>query len=119
MTSSIGACLLKHHVWNLACLVCKFYHIFLSMRKPTIRSNTNRPVLSWKQARILNFGSKKKRDYTICIVKTKALISFALITTKLICVFVFACADSWFSHAGAEMVQYANLPIQHPVVFLV
>ena len=36
-----------------------------------------------------NFRKKKKRNYTIHVVKTKALISFA-VTAKLICVFVFA-----------------------------
>ena len=33
--------------------------------------------------------------------KTKALISFA-VTAKLICVFVFAYADCWFSHEAAQ-----------------
>ena len=36
-----------------------------------------------------NFGSKKKRDCTICLVKTKALISCAD-TAQLTCTFVFA-----------------------------
>ena len=36
------------------------------------------------------------------VVKTKALISFA-VTAKLICVFVFAYAKSWFSHDAAHM----------------
>ena len=36
------------------------------------------------------------------VVKTKALISFA-VTAKLICVFVFAYADCWFSHEVAQM----------------
>ena len=30
------------------------------------------------------------------MVKTKVLISFA-VTTKLVCAFVFVCADCWFS----------------------
>ena len=38
---------------------------------------------------------------TIRVEKTKALISFA-VTAKLICVFVFAYADCWFSCAGAH-----------------
>ena len=37
------------------------------------------------------------------VVKTKALISFA-VTTKLICVFVFAYADCWFSHEAAHII---------------
>ena len=32
----------------------------------------------------------------MCVAKTKALISFE-VTAKLICVFVFAYADCWFS----------------------
>ena len=35
------------------------------------------------------------------VAKTKALISFA-VTAKLICVFVFAYADCWFSHGAAH-----------------
>ena len=35
------------------------------------------------------------------VAKTKALISFA-VTAKLICVFVFAYADCWFSHGAAQ-----------------
>ena len=37
-----------------------------------------------------------------------ALISFA-VTAKLICVFVFAYADCWFSHEAAQMVT-AEIP---------
>ena len=36
------------------------------------------------------------------VAKTKALISFA-VTAKLICVFVFAYADCWFSHEAAHI----------------
>ena len=36
-------------------------------------------------------------------MQTKALISFA-ITAKLVCAFVFAYADCWFSHAAAHIV---------------
>ena len=35
------------------------------------------------------------------VAKTKVLISFA-VTAKLICAFVFAYADCWFSHAVAH-----------------
>ena len=47
-------------------------------------------------------GYKKKRKCTIRVAKTKALISFA-VTAKLICVFVFAYADCWFSHEAAHI----------------
>ena len=43
-----------------------------------------------------NFGFKKKKNCTIHVVKTKALISFA-VTAKLICAFVFGYADCWFA----------------------
>ena len=36
-------------------------------------------------------------------MKTKALISFA-VTAKLICAFVFAYADCWFSHEAAHFI---------------
>ena len=54
-----------------------------------------------------NFGFKKKRNCTIRVAKTMALISFA-VTAKLICAFVFAYADCWFSHAAAQMSEYAG-----------
>ena len=49
-----------------------------------------------------NFEFRKSRNCTIHIAKTKALISFA-VTAKLICAFVFAYADCWFSHAMAQL----------------
>ena len=49
-----------------------------------------------------NFLFRKRRDCTICVAKTKALISFA-VTAKLICVFVFAYAKSRFSHDAAQI----------------
>ena len=36
------------------------------------------------------------------VAKTRVLISFT-VTAKLICAFVFAYADCWFSHAVAQM----------------
>ena len=42
------------------------------------------------------------------VVKTKALISFA-VTAKLICVFVFAYAGCWFFHEAAQMMILSNL----------
>ena len=66
-----------------------------------------------------NFGFRKKRDCTIRVGKTKALISFA-VTAKLICVFVFAYAKSLFSHDEAhvflpfcEKVTYAKMNCQN------
>ena len=68
--------------------------------KPTIwiltRSDTNQAVQLLEMARNLNFVFRKKRYCTIQVTNTKALISFA-VTTKLICVLVFAYAKCWFS----------------------
>ena len=50
-----------------------------------------------------NFGFKKKRNGTILVAKTKALISFA-VTAKLICAFLYAKAKIWFSHAAAQLL---------------
>ena len=66
------------------------------------RSDTNQAVQSeagWT-FEILDF--KKKRKCTIRVAKTKALISF-VVAAKLICVFVYAYADCWFSHRAAHM----------------
>ena len=41
------------------------------------------------------------------VAKTKVLISFAVIA-KLICVFVFAYADCWFSHDAAHLFFSCN-----------
>ena len=47
------------------------------------------------------------RKCTISVAKTKALISCA-VTAQLICVFVFAYVDCWFSGVAAQL--YINLP---------
>ena len=44
-----------------------------------------------------NFGFRKIRECTICVAKTKVLISCA-VTAQQICAFVFAYAKSQFSH---------------------
>ena len=54
----------------------------------------------WLEAE--NFVFRKKRDCTIYVAKTKALISF-VVTAKLICVFVFAYGKSRFSHDEAQI----------------
>ena len=73
--------------------------------KPTMwflnRSGTNQAAQSQKTARSMKFC----RDFTIRVAKTKALISFA-VTAKLICVFVFAYADCWFSHEAAHIIRF-------------
>ena len=66
---------------------------FGCVTKPTFwiptRSDTNRAVQSQKKA-------------SRGIAKTMSLISFA-VTAKLICAFVFAFANCWFSHARAHV----------------
>ena len=42
------------------------------------------------------------RDCTFQVAKTKALIRFT-VTAKLICVFVFAYANCWFSYEAAYL----------------
>ena len=49
------------------------------------------------------FGFRKKRDCTICVTKTKALIRCA-VTAQLICGFVFTYAKSRFSHNEAQIM---------------
>ena len=63
--------------------------------KPGLYNHTR-----WLEA--WNFGYRKKRDCSIGVAKTKALISFGL-TGKLICVFVFAYANIRFSHNEAQI----------------
>ena len=61
-------------------------------------------------ARGLKFRIYIYRKYRVCtiyVAKTKALISFG-VTAKLICVFVFAYAKSWFSHDAAQINMIQN-----------
>ena len=46
--------------------------------------------------------------FTIRVAKTKALISFA-VTAKLTCVFVFAYANSQFSHIEAHIIAILSI----------
>ena len=66
------------------------------------RSDRNRAVQPQKMARGLKFQIRKKRDCTIHVAKTKALISSVFIA-QLICSFVFAYAKSRFSHDSAQI----------------
>ena len=67
------------------------------------KSDTNRAVQRRRKARGLKLGiyEIEGMECTICVAKTKALISFA-VTAKLICVFVFAYAKIRFSHVAAH-----------------
>ena len=66
------------------------------------RSDTNQPVVSQEKARSFKFGFMKKRDCTICVAKTKALISFA-VTEQMICDCIRIYANCWFSYAAAHI----------------
>ena len=82
------------------------------MRKSTMwflnRFDSNRSVQSQKMASSLKFWFKKiTRNCTIRVAKTNALIS----TAKLICAFVFAYADCWFSCDTAHLLAYVHQPI--------
>ena len=60
------------------------------------RGKTNNVVSEQVQHKLeISDLSRRGKFCTIQVAKTKALISFA-VTAKLICVFVFAYADSWF-----------------------
>ena len=56
---------------------------------------------------MLEISDLKKKRCSFCVAKTRVLISFA-VTAKLICVFVFAYADCWFSHAAAQIVKLTD-----------
>ena len=65
----------------------------------------------WLEA--LNFGFRQKMDCTICVTKTKTLISCA-VTAQLICAFVFAYAKADFLttqlifHSCSNSLRYSH-----------
>ena len=61
------------------------------------------PTQTGKIIRGLKFQIQEIEELFYCVAKTKALISFA-VTTKLICVFVFAYARSRFSHDTTQIL---------------
>ena len=77
------------------------------MRKPTIwvstRSDINRPVQSQKQARNLKFWIQEEEGLYYLCSENKGVIIYA-VTAKLVCAFVFAYENCWFSHAVAHIV---------------
>ena len=76
------------------------------MRKPTIwflnSYDTNPVVQSQKVARGWKFWFEKVKELYYLCSENKGVISFT-VTTKLICAFVFAYADCWFSHEVAHL----------------
>ena len=51
-------------------------------------------------------------------MKTEALVSFA-VTAKLICPFVYAYEDFWFSHAAAQLKKYFFRQLIHKFLLAV
>ena len=76
------------------------------MRKPALwflnRSDTTSLYNHRQWLDTGNLGFRKKRNCTIRVAKTKALISFA-VTAKVISAFGFANAGCWFSHEVANI----------------
>ena len=66
------------------------------------RSNTNRSVQSQKQATSLKFLIKVEERFYYQSSESKGVISCA-VTAQLICVFVCAYSDCWFSGAAAQV----------------
>ena len=83
------------------------------MRKPVFGVSDQVPHKQ-KKARDLKFGFRKKRDCTIRVAKTEALISLA-VTAKLICILVFSYAKIRFSHDAAHFKSQRGLPIEKNV----
>ena len=84
----------------------------MNLQYEPVREKTNdlgsdqvrhKPCCTITEGRNLKFfAGFKKRNCTIRVAKTKALISCA-VTAQLICGFVFAYADCWFSGATANI----------------
>ena len=70
------------------------------MRKPVFRVYDQ--VQHKPGCAVTEDSEKNKGDCTIYVAETKALIS-CTVNTQLICVFVFAYAEIWFSHDAAHM----------------
>ena len=62
------------------------------------RSDTNRPVPAQKQARSLKFRISEEEELYYPCSENKG--------DQLICVFVFAYADCWFSHEAAQILNF-------------
>ena len=78
------------------------------MKKPTIliptRSDTNLAVQSQKMVRGWKFWIKKVAELYYPCSENKC--------AYLICAFVFAYADCWFSHAAAQITSHLQIMVQ-------
>ena len=86
------------------------------LRKPTIwvsEQVRHRPVCTvTEDEEKLEILDVRRRGFTICVVNTKTLISCA-VTAQLICIFIFAITNCWFSHATAQMIRINQMPMGH------
>ena len=69
---------------------------------------TKTSLYSHRRLEARNFRFKK-RNCTVSVSKTQVLISCA-VTAQLICAFVFAYADCWFSDAAARIQLLDDFP---------
>ena len=69
------------------------------------RSDTNWPVQLQQQARSLKFWSSIEEESYYASSENKGADQLrGYRTAKLICAFVFAYADRWFSHGAAQLI---------------
>ena len=74
-----------------------------------IRSNTNWPVQSQKQARTLKIRIEEEEELYYLCSKNKGAGQLCSYLTELICVFVSACAIIRFSHDAVHMALAVEL----------
>ena len=69
-------------------------------------SDTNQPVQSQKQSRDLRFWIKEEEGLYYPCNENKGADQLRgnAVTAKLVCAFVFAYANCWFSHAVAHIM---------------
>ena len=83
------------------------------MGKPTMwfpnRSDTNQPVQAQKRARSLKFRILVEEELYYPSSENKGADQSFAVTAKLICAFVFAYADCWFSHGAAQITSLFSL----------
>ena len=90
------------------CNFCQLAIMYMSLcvRKPTIwvptRSDTNRAEQSQKQTRSLKFRIYEEEEMYYPSSENKGADQLRGYR-EAICVFVFAYADCWFSHAAAHI----------------
>ena len=109
-TGETNLCILHGQVFVIAPQTVTFILVFSNLRhlshlvgKPTMlfptRSDTNRDVQAQKQARSLKFWIYKVEELHYPCSENKGADQ---LRGYLICVFVFAYADCWFSHWAAH-----------------